>query len=108
MRGIGYVADTLVAMTESQLLWRDPLSGAWTAGPLLSGLGRLTAFAVTSDGIWVGGDRGAGFVRPMSPLLRILYAPTDLPGGVTAIASEGSYLWIGTTEGLVRLRLQGR
>ena len=108
VRGIGYVADTLVAMTESQLLWRDPLSGAWTAGPLLSGLGRLTAFAVTSDGIWVGGDRGAGFVRPMSPLLRILYAPTDLPGGVTAIASEGSYLWIGTTEGLVRLRLQGR
>jgi hypothetical protein len=27
---------------------------------------------------------------------------------VTAIASEGSYLWIGTIEGLVRLRLQGR
>jgi|CXWL01.1.fsa_nt_gi ligand-binding sensor domain-containing protein len=108
VRGIGYVADTLVAMTESQLLWRDPGSGAWTAGPVLSGLGRLTAFAVTPDGIWVGGDRGAGFLRPTSPLLRSLSVPIDLPGGVTAIASEGSYLWIGTTEGLVRLRLQGR
>lgn len=108
VRGIGYVADTLVAMTESQLLWRDPMSGAWTVGPMLSGLGRLTVFTVTSDGIWVGGDRGAGFVRPATPLLRSLYLGLDLPGGVTAIASEGSFLWIGTTEGLVRLRLQGR
>lgn len=108
VRGIGYLADTLVAMTESQLLWRDPVSGAWSAGPLLSGLGRLTVFTITADGIWVGGDRGAGFVRPRTPPLRSLYVPLDLPGGVTAIASEGSYLWIGTTEGLVRLRLQGR
>ncbi len=108
VRGIGYVADTLVAMTESQLLWRDPVSGAWTVGPMLSGIGRLTVFTVTPDGVWVGGDRGAGFARPNSPLLRTLYVPTDLPGGVTAIASEGSFLWIGTTEGLVRLRLQGR
>lgn len=108
VRGIGYVADTLVAMTESQLLWRDPASGAWSAGPVLTGLGRLQVFTVTPDGIWVGGDRGAGFVRPTTPLLRSLQAPTDLPGSVTAIASAGSYLWIGTTEGLVRLRLQGR
>ncbi len=108
VRGIGYLADTLVAMTESQLLWRDPGSGAWTAGPVLAALGRLTVFTMTPEGIWVGGDRGAGFVRPMLPLLRSLYVPIDLPGGVTAIASEGSFLWIGTTDGLVRLRLQGR
>jgi ligand-binding sensor domain-containing protein len=108
IRGVGYVADTLVAMTEQQLLWRDPVSGAWTPGPPLARLGRLTSLAITSDGIWVGGDGGAGFTTPSMPLLRELRVPQDLPGPVTAIAGEGSYLWIGTTEGLVRVRLQGR
>jgi len=108
IRGLGYVADTLVAMTEEQILWRDPATGAWAPGPWLGALGRLTVFTVTSDGIWVGGNGGAGFVTPNSPLLRQLRVPSDIPGPVTAIASEGSYLWIGTVEGLVRLRLQGR
>jgi ligand-binding sensor domain-containing protein len=108
IRGIGYAADTLVAMTEDQLLWRDPVTGAWTPGPLLGALGRLTAFTITADGVWVGGTGGAGFVTPTSPLLRQLRVPSDIPGSVTAIASEGSFLWIGTDAGLVRVRLQGR
>lgn len=108
IRGIGYFADTMVVLAEQQLLWRDPLTGAWSPGAPLNGMGRLTAFAVSNDGIWVGGDGGAAFLRPTTPPLRRLLVPLDLPGPVTAIASEGTYLWIGTIDGLVRLRLEGR
>src|SRR5262249_39248813 len=100
--GIGYVADTLVAMTADRLLWRDPRTGAWSPAPQLSGqLGALRAFHATTGGVWVGGARGAGFVRPTSVPLRVILAPLDLPDQVTAIASTSRYLWIGTQSGLV-------
>lgn len=104
--GVGYVADTLVAMTRDRLLWRDPVSGAWSEGPDLSGqLGPLVAFAVTANGAWVGGSRGVAFVRPSVVPLRVLSVPNQLPDEVTAIAMEAHYLWIGTRSGLVRFLL---
>lgn len=104
--GIDYVADTLVALTTDQLLWRNPVSGAWGAGPLLSPqLGRLRVLDATEHGTWVGGDRGAGLVYPEAGIARLLTAPGDLPAGVTGIANDGNFLWIGTPAGLVRFRL---
>jgi ligand-binding sensor domain-containing protein len=105
--GIGYVADTMVVMTPDRLVWRSPVSGGWTAGPVLSGtLGSLQAFAATNDGVWLGGPRGVGLVRPMTPPLRVLLAPSQIPDQVTAIAVRDDYLWIGTRRGLVRYLLQ--
>jgi hypothetical protein len=107
--GVGYVADTLVVMTPDHLVWRNPLSGAWTRGPDLAGpLGQLTAFAATPDGVWVGGTRGAGLVRPTTSVLRPLLVGGDLPAEVTSIVVSGNYLWIGTVAGLVRIRLVDR
>ncbi len=107
--GIGYHADTLVAMTPERILWRDPVSGAWAAGPVLSTeLGRLMVLHATINGLWVGGERGAGLVGPTSNVLRALRVPSDIPGRVTAIANDGTYLWIGTPFGLVRFLLAGR
>ena len=107
--GVGYVADTLVAMTRDRLLWRDPVSGGWSEGPDLSGqLGPLLVFAPTANGIWVGGSRGAAFVRPTVVPLRVLSVPSQLPDEVTAIATDGHYLWIGTRSGLVRFLLIDR
>lgn len=104
--GVDYVADTLVAMTADQLLWRDPLSGAWNAGPLLSPqVGRLRVLDATEHGTWVGGDRGAALVYPGAGIARLLAAPGDLPAGVTGIANDGKFLWIGTPAGLVRFRM---
>ncbi len=59
--GIGTIGDTLVAMTGSDLYWRDPATAEWITGPLLGGsLGLLRAFAATPQGVWIGGDRGRG------------------------------------------------
>lgn len=107
--GIGYHADTLVAMTPERLLWRDPTTGAWTAGPVLSTeLGRLTVLDATAHGLWVGGLRAAGLVRPTTGVVRSLRVPAEIPGQVTTIANDGTYLWIGTPAGLVRFLLSGR
>lgn len=107
--GVGYHADTLVAMTPEQILWRDPLTGTWTAGPVISGeLGRLTVLDASVRGVWVGGSRGAGLVHPTTGVVRSLRVPVDIPGEVTAIANDGTHLWIGTPAGLVRFLLVGQ
>lgn len=107
--GVGYVADTLVAMTADRLLWRDPRSGVWTPGPVLSEqAGRLTVMYADDDGVWVAGLRGAALVRPTLGALRVLQIPGDLPDQVTAIARSGHHLWIGTVQGLVRYLLEVR
>lgn len=104
--GVGYVADTLVALTTEQLLWRDPASGAWTGGAILSTqVGRLRLMNANEHGLWVGGDRGAALVYPVGGVARLLTAPGDLPAGVTAIGNDGNFLWIGTPAGLVRFRM---
>ena len=104
--GIGYVGDTLVAMTTSQVLWRDPRLGGWSAGPDLGrDLGPLIAFEPTSRGAWVGGARGAAFVGAQGMAEQFIVGPDQLPDDLTAIAARGRYLWIGTRRGLVRFLL---
>ena len=107
--GVGYVADTLVTMTSDRLLWRDPVTGAWTRGPLLTAeLGPLAVMYAADEGIWVAGVHGAALLRPDMRPLRVLRVPIDLPGPVTSITRSGGYLWIGTLRGLVRYRLELR
>jgi ligand-binding sensor domain-containing protein len=107
--GVGYVADTLVAMTPDHLVWRNPATGEWNRGPDLGGiLGQLTAFVATSDGAWLGGTRGAGLARPTTSVLRPLMVGNELPAEVTSIVVNGTYLWVGTMAGLVRIRLVGQ
>ena len=106
---IGTIADTLVAMTPSQLFWRDPVSGGWSAGPDLGRqLGALIAFEPTARGAWVGGARGAAFVGATGVALQFVLAPDQLPDELTSIAAAGRYLWIGTRAGLVRFLLTNR
>jgi ligand-binding sensor domain-containing protein len=98
--------DTLVALTPDRLLWRAPGSGVFTLGPLLgSGLGRLHTLANSRDGVYVAGDRGAGFARLDTPVSRVLTAPGDVPGQITDLAVDDIYLWVATLRGLVRFRL---
>ena len=99
------LADTLVALTRDQLLWRDPRSRQWTLGPNLSGLlGRLRRFVADGPGFWVAGDRGVGFARLGTPPLRPL-REGDLPGAANDLAVDGDFLWVATDGGLVRFRL---
>lgn len=105
--GIGYVVDTMVVLAENRLIWRDPVTGAWTPGPLLGAtLGPLHTMFATDAGVWVGGDRGAALVLLNAGPLRTLLVGSDLPGAVRAIVANDRYLWIGTLDGLVRLKLR--
>jgi ligand-binding sensor domain-containing protein len=99
------LADTLVALTPDQLLWRDPRTKSWTLGPNLSALlGRLRRFVPDGPGFWVAGDRGVGFARLGTPPLRPL-REGDLPGTANDLAVDEEFLWVATDAGLVRFRL---
>jgi hypothetical protein len=101
---LAWLGDTLVALTRDQLLYRDG-RGAWTLGPPASPvLGRLRTMVADRDGLWLAGDRGVGFARLDTPPLRPLLLG-DLPADPTSLAVDGEYLWVGTTAGLVRWRL---
>jgi hypothetical protein len=102
---LGSLGDTLVGLTRDQMLWKDPRTEAWTAGPNLSGiLGRLRAFTPDGSGFWIAGDRGVAFARLNSPPLRPLRG-ADLPAAANDVAVEGDFLWVATNAGLVRFRL---
>jgi len=99
-------ADTLVALTQDRLLWRAPGSGKFTLGPILgSALGRLHTVTNGRDGLFVAGDRGAGFAQLNTPVSRVLSIPGDLPGQITDLVADDRYLWVATLKGLVRFRL---
>jgi hypothetical protein len=99
------LADTVVALTRDQMLWRDPRTQAWTLGPNLSALlGVLVAFAPDGPGFWVAGDRGVGFARLSTPPIRPL-RDGDLPGTSNDLAVDRDYLWVASDAGLVRFRL---
>jgi hypothetical protein len=99
------LADTVVALTRDQMLWRDPGTHAWTLGPNLSGLlGGLVAFTPDGPGFWVAGERGVGFARLSTPPLRPL-REGDLPGASNDLAVDRDYLWVASDAGLVRFRL---
>jgi hypothetical protein len=103
---IAWRGDTLVALLQDRLLWRDPRTGSFTLGPLLgSALGRLHTVASGRNGVYVAGDRGVGFAGLTTPLRRPFTTPADLPGQVTDLAVDETYLWVATLHGLVRFRL---
>lgn len=100
------LGDTLIVMNARRVLWRDPLTGLWSAGPdLTPQVGRLREMAVAPGGIWVVGDRGAVLVRVGTGVLAALAVGRDLPAPVTALAVDEAYLWVGTLDGLIRVRL---
>ncbi len=102
--GLAWLGDTLVALTPNQLLWRAP-GGTWSLGPELSGvLGRLRVFTAAGNGFWVAGDQGLAYARLTSPPLRPLFAG-DVPGDVFDLVADPDYLWVATSAGLVRFRL---
>lgn len=103
---LAWRADTLVALLQDRLLWRDPTTGRFTLGPLFgSVLGRVHTLLNTRDALYVAGERGFGRMGLGTPLGRPILTPGDLPGTVNDLAADDTYLWVGTTRGLVRFRL---
>ncbi len=97
-------ADTLVAATADQLAWRDPATGAWTVTRPLADLGTITVLAGDEGGAWVGGTGGLALWDIGRATFRTLHVPLDLPAAVRDVAVAGTWLWVATDSGLVRLR----
>ena len=93
----------LLALTRDGLIWRDA-AGVWTLGPDPTGLlGELGYMAVDDEGVWLVGDLAIGYARPGLPAAPVI-RPGQIPGRVTGVVADDSYLWVGTTRGLVRFR----
>jgi ligand-binding sensor domain-containing protein len=100
--------DTLVALTEHAILWRDPRNGAWTAGPDPSiQVGHGRALADGRNGVWIAGSNAVGFARLGGPVERQLRVGDALPAESWDLSVEGKWLWVATSKGLVRFRRDG-
>ena len=105
-RTLTWKADTLVALTDNEILWRDPETGAWALGPNLSGVvGPLYRLALYRDGFWIAGQRGVAFASVTSAARGPLFVGQDLPGIPFDLVVQDDFLWVGTEAGVVRWRL---
>jgi hypothetical protein len=104
---MGRLGDTIVALTTERLEWRDPGTGAWSLGPMLeSSLGRLLTMVTWHGGAFVAGDHAVAFVRLGALPAQPLSVPSEIPAPPRDLAIDDQYLWVATSQGLVRWRLE--
>jgi hypothetical protein len=96
--------DTLVAVLEDQLAWRDPGTDRWTVLRPRAALGRLTAAVGDVGGVWLGGQIGLAWWSIARGTFHRLAIPGDLPAPVRDLAAASPWVWVATDRGVVRLR----
>lgn len=97
--------DTLVALTDRGLVWRDPRTGGWTLGPeIATQVGTPRALADGNDGVWIAGSRAVGFAKVGGPVERSLVVGDALPAEAWDLSTEREWLWVATSRGVVRFR----
>jgi len=97
--------DTLVAVLEDQVAWRDPATAHWMVERPRATLGGLRAAAgdVPGGGVWLAGTIGVAWWDIAHRTYRSLTAPGDLPGPVRDVAAAAPWVWVATDSGAVRL-----
>lgn len=103
--GVGQVGDTVVVLTAERLHWRDPATGSWQLDPPPGFPGPLRHLLIHRGTVWVGGDGGVAAVRLGAGAGFPLDVGRDLPGPPTALAASDEYLWVGTRQGAMRVRV---
>lgn len=96
--------DTVVAILDDQIAWRDPQTDRWTLERLRAPLGRIGGAASDAGGIWLGGSIGLAWYNLGRKRFQVLTIPGDLPGPVRDVAVAAPWVWVATDSGVVRLR----
>lgn len=99
--GLAWMGRSLLGLTPTRVIWRDS-DDQWQAGvDYENQLGRLRAMAVDGDGVWLAGERGAGWARLGLPVVRPVL-DGDIPGDARDVAVDADHIWIAAAGGVVR------
>ncbi|MHB8839887.1 MAG: hypothetical protein ACYC7F_13165 [Gemmatimonadaceae bacterium] len=93
------LADGVLAFSLRSGEWREP----WPAVPWRT-VGEIYTMAADARTVWAGGPFGVIAVDRSTGGSRILRVGSDLPDAVTSIVLDGSWAWVGTLGGVVRVR----
>lgn len=105
VHALARLQDTIVMATERELLWRDPVSHAWSAMPLPLNLGTPTALAADPHGgLWIGGTLGLAQAEITRAFIRVHSVPFEVPAAVRDVTADRDFVWAATDSGLVRIR----
>ena len=108
-RSIGALArsDTVLAVATNTELIEIAITSQRTLPPRaanIAALGRIARIAMDAQAIWLAGEGGALAIHRASGRSSLLAVGMSLPGAATSIALARDFAWIGTREGLVRIR----
>ena len=110
VRALAWSDTVLLAATDDAVLRLAPRGGVEPVrvDPLdVRQVGRVTKVAIDDRTMWLAGTDGVVIVSRRDGATRVLRVPGDLPGPVLDIAVNRDYLWLGTPQGLIRLRRRG-
>lgn len=98
-------SDTGIALSSAQR--KSSVTEAF-ATPVtaadLRALGGVVAASIDTRSVWIAGPRGVLAFERGATAMRVVNAGSELPGEVTSIALDPEWAWIGTVNGLVRVR----
>lgn len=98
---LAWMGRSLLGLTPTRVIWRDA-DNQWQAGvDYENQLGRLRALTVDGDGVWIAGERGAGWARLGLPVVRPVF-DGDIPGDARDVAVDAEHIWIAAAGGVVR------
>ena len=110
VRALAWSDSVLLAATDDAVLRLAPRGGVEPVRVDLLDVrlvGRVTRVAIDERTMWLAGTDGVVIVSRRDRATRVLRVPGDLPGAVLDIAADRDYLWLGTPQGLIRLRRRG-
>jgi ligand-binding sensor domain-containing protein len=108
-RGIVALArsDTVLAIASSSELIEVDMAARRVLPPRAAGVGalrRIARIAMDRNTMWLVGEGGAVVIHRANGRSALLPVGTALPAAATSVVLSGDIAWIGTREGLVRVR----
>jgi ligand-binding sensor domain-containing protein len=67
-------------------------------------IGQVTRVGIDERAIWVSGSTGLVVQSRGTGALRVMRVPSELPGPVLDVVADANWMWVGTPQGLIRLR----